>query len=79
MGFKFFKKKEVPVRKSNEDNSAGLSEEALAKVDGGYQKTQDDINKILAESDYINELQKDELAKMLSEEKNDSDEKGYLK
>lgn len=78
MAFNFFKKKEPVKIISKEADDEGLLElEQLDRIDGGYQKTQDDINKILSESDYIAE-KKEELDKMLSAEEN-PDEKGYSK
>lgn len=78
MAFNFFRKKETTqvVPKVNSDEGI-LDEEQLAKVDGGYQKTQDDINKILSESDYIAE-KKEELDRMLAKKEN-TDEKSYSK
>lgn len=78
MAFNFFRKKETTQVVSKVDSDEGiLDEEQLAKVDGGYQKTQDDINKILSESDYIAE-KKEELDRMLAKEEN-TDEKSYSK
>lgn len=79
MAINFFRKKETPVVRTPVDDSDALSEESLQKVDAGYQKTQDDYNKILGESDYIKGKYRDELSEMFSEPKTDSDEKGYSK
>lgn len=78
MAFNFFIKKETTqvVPKVNSEEGI-LDEEQLAKVDGGYQKIQDDINKILSESDYI-ASKKEELDRMLAKEEN-TDEKSYSK
>ena len=76
--FKNLTKKETTQVVPKVDSDEGiLDEEQLAKVDGGYQKTQDDINKILSESDYIAE-KKEELDRMLAKEEN-TDEKSYSK
>lgn len=78
MAFNFFRKKETTQVVPKVDSEEGiLDEEQLAKVDGGYQKTQDDINKILSESDYI-ASKKEELDRMLAKEEN-TDEKSYSK
>ena len=78
MAFNFFRKKETAQVVPKVDSDEGiLDEEQLAKVDGGYQKTQDDINKILSESDYI-ASKKEELDRMLAKEEN-TDEKSYSK
>lgn len=79
MAFNFFRKKETPVERTPVDDSDALTEESLQSVDAGYQKTQDDYNKILGESDYIREKHRDELSEMFSEPKTNSDEKGYSK
>ena len=78
MAFNFFKKKDPEKAIPKETGDEGLLNlEQLDRIDGGYQKTQDDINKILSESDYIAE-KKEELDKMLSAEEK-PDEKGYSK
>ncbi len=80
MAFNFFRKKETtPVVAKTSPDEESFTAEQLDKVDGGYQKTQDDINKILAESEYINEYQKNELNDMLSDDKEVSEPKSYQK
>lgn len=80
MAFKFFRKKDVPVTtKTQIEEESMFTAEELDKVDAGYQKTQDDYNKIFAESDYINEKQRNELNEMLSEEKPELKENNYSK
>ncbi len=79
MAFNIFGKKETIVSKNDSIVADELALEDLDKVRGGYQKTQDDINMILAESEYIAEKRSQELDKMLKEGYNESDEKGYLK
>lgn len=80
MAFNFFRKKETPVVKTtNDDDSAVLTAEELDRVDAGYKKTQDDINKILSESEYIAEKKKNELSEMFEEEQKDMEEKSYSK
>ena len=54
--FDFFKKKDPEKAIPKETGDEGLLNlEQLDRIDGGYQKTRDDINKILSESDYIAE------------------------
>ena len=56
MGFNFFRKKETTKVVPKVESDEGLLDlEQLDRIDRGYQKTQDDINKILSESDYIAE------------------------
>ena len=79
MAFNFFKKKETPVPKTPVDESDQLSVEELVRVDAGYKKTQDDINEILANSEYIAEKRDKELSEMFSEESKETTEKSYSK
>lgn len=71
MNFSFFKKENnSQVREERHDSEVELLEEDLDKVDAGYLKTQDDINRILAGSKYVNESSKSELNDMLDDDKN---------
>lgn len=79
MAFNFFRKKETPAPKAPIDESDALSLEELNRVDGGYQKTQDDINKILAESEYIAEKRDKELSEMFAEGHEETTKKSYSK
>lgn len=71
MAFNFFRKSNgSQVREERHDSEVEFTAEDLDKVDGGYLKTQDDINRILAESKYVNESSKSELNDMLDDDKN---------
>lgn len=68
MAFNFFKKSNgTQVRTETTSEEVEFTPEDLDKVDGGYHKTQDDINKILAESTYVRESLKSELNDMLND------------